>query len=126
MKKLLLIARKLLILILALQLLNLSICSEAYWDDYDFAYNGVNTYDPTETVVEWLVEMKFGQQNAFSYDNGIDKKIITKSFHWQTDLQRYIVSVGANSSGNRQWPFFANDEIQIGALDILSPPPERV
>ena len=124
MKKAVIVVKKLLIFILALQLLNLSICSEAYWDDYDYAYSSANTYDPTETIVEWVVEMKYGQQNAFSYDAGIEKKITAKSFHWQTDFQKFTLTVVNNTGAENFGPALISCKIKLPTLEIISPPPE--
>ena len=72
--------RQLLILILALQLLNLSICSESYWDTYSLSdTNNETSIDPTETVLEWVVEMKMGQLDIFNYSHGIAYRNIDKN-----------------------------------------------
>jgi hypothetical protein len=94
MKNLSLIGKRLLVGVIALQLLNLSICSEAYWDYDSLIYSSTNEkYDPTETILEWVIEIKYGQQKIFSYDHDLDStKNISKHFHFQTDLQRFEIS----------------------------------
>jgi hypothetical protein len=124
MKKVSLVARNLLVLIIALQLLNLSICSEAYWDDYDYAYSSLNSYDPTETIVEWVVEMKYGQQDIFSYNNSIEKKIIAKSFHWQTDLHQWELTGIDRCQASDFGASKLSGKIKLPTLEIVSPPPE--
>ena len=94
MKNLAIIGKQLLIGVIALQLLNLSICSEAYWEYDSLIYRNTNcNYDPTETILEWVIEIKYGQQKIFSYDHDLDStKSISKHFHFQTDLQRLEIS----------------------------------
>ena len=85
-------ARQLILWIIALQILNLSVGSAFTWDNgYDYSYGYNETYDPTETAVEWIVELNYGQQPAFSYDTHQDgAKCLIKTFHWKTDLQRSL------------------------------------
>ena len=84
--------RQFMLWIIALQILNLSFGSAFAWDNgYDYAYTYNQSYDPTETAVEWIVELKYGQQQAFSYDaHREDGKCLIKTFHWKTDLQRFL------------------------------------
>ena len=83
--------KTILLWILALQLLNMSICSDAYWHYFNgdpIRSSGSNTVDPTETVVEWLVEMKMGQLDMFTYNNfNNDSKNTVKVMGWQIDLE---------------------------------------
>ena len=107
----------------------MSICSEAYW----FYYNGNLTEshlgvqaDPTETIVEWLVEMKFGQLDAFTYDqHNIDAKNITKHIAFQIDLENEKISLLfiKQSSKICYADFISNTESNY--RDIFSPPPDR-
>lgn len=127
-KKALYISRQLLIGIVALQLLNLSVGSEACGeDDYDYSYSYNKTYDPTETAVEWIVEMTYGQQPAFSYDNHNDtNKNISRIFHWQTDLHecRLIrIDRSVEKSHGSEPPAEA---IPSPSEEIISPPPEAL
>jgi hypothetical protein len=94
MKNLACIGKQVLIGVIALQLLNLSICSEAYWEYDSLIYSSINgSYDPTETILEWVIEIKYGQQKIFSYDHDLDStKNISKHFHFQTDLQELEIS----------------------------------
>ena len=85
------IGRQILFGIIALQILNLSVGGPMSWDaltyDYSCAYN--KTFDPTETAVEWIIEMNYGQQPGFSYNlHAGTTKCITKTMHWKTDLQK--------------------------------------
>jgi hypothetical protein len=121
---------KILILwILALQLLNMSICSEAYW----FYYNenladthlGVKA-DPTETIVEWLVEMKYGQLDAFSYDHhNIDAKTNTKMIAFQIDLQNEKISMHFIKQSSKVCYAHIISNTETNYRDIFSPPPEQ-
>jgi len=125
MKKVLFTARQLLIGVLLLQLINLSLCSESYWEYYN--YSSTNSYDPTETIVEWMVEWKKGNQDAFSYANNISLKGLCKSFAWHVDIQHGFYpllpvrsSVSADP-GDRISPTPA-----AACIEILSPPPEYI
>src|ERR1700761_1034578 len=84
--------RQLILWIITLQILNVSVGSAFSADNaYDYAYSYNKNYDPTETAVEWIVELKCGQQPAFSYNKHADaNKCLTKTFHWKTDLRRYL------------------------------------
>jgi len=121
--------KTLILWILALQLLNMSICSEAYWFYYnDGSQLGKNDNiqaDPTETIVELLVEMKFGQQDAFTYDqHSVDPKNTVKAIACQMDLENEwssILFLGGNSK-NHYADFFS--PIESAPLEILSPPPD--
>lgn len=127
-QKALYISRQFLIGIIALQFLNLSVGSQACGDDeYDYSYSYNKSYDPTETAVEWIVEMKYGQQPAFSYDSHSDtNKNISKTFHWQTDLPEYrLVQVG-DSLPKTHGSEPPRQRIPSRAADILSPPPEEL
>lgn len=125
-KKVLYIFRQLLLGVIALQFLNLSVGSQAYWDgDYDYSYTYNQTYDPTETAVEWIIEMNYGQQTRFSYDNHTDtNKNLSKAFHWKTDLQEILLEPSYVPVS----PVFHLDppaqRIPSHPADILSPPPE--
>jgi hypothetical protein len=94
MKNLAFIGKQLLVGVIAFQLLNLSICSEAYWEYDSLIYSSTNgKYDPTETILEWVIEIKYGQQKVFSYDHDLDStKNISKHFHFQTDLQKLEIA----------------------------------
>jgi hypothetical protein len=122
------ILRPLILWILALQLLNMSICSEAYW----FYYNGslANSHlgvqaDPTETIVEWLVEMKFCQLDAFTYDqHNIDAKNLTKHIAFQIDLENDKFSICFIKQGSKVcYADFISDP-ESNARDVFSPPPD--
>ena len=124
--KVLYILRQTLIAVIALQFLNLSVCTQAYWDnDYDYSYTYNKTYDPTETAVEWIIEMKYGQQPAFSYDNHTEtNKNIPKAFHCQICPGKEIGLEVGRPEIKRQG-FVDNDEkIPYPSPEIISPPPE--
>lgn len=127
-KKAIYISRQILVGIVALQLLNLSIDSQAYLDndstyDYSYAYN--TNYDPTESAVEWIIEMNCGQQSRFSYgDHSDSNKNIIKTFHWQTDLHQYKLALPYRPA-TRSWkPEEPGQKILFRALEIISPPPD--
>lgn len=124
MKKGLLIARQLLIGMVMLQLLNLSICTQSYWEYYNYSSHS-NTYDPTETIVEWVVETKKGNQDIFSYTSSLNLKGLSKNFSWHVDLHHSLPSLHPVIPGKR---LPGCEEIhgkpKSIPLDILSPPPE--
>src|SRR5258708_7492608 len=127
-KKVLYISRQILVTLVALQFLNLSVGSQTFWDDgYDYSYSYNKNYDPTETAVEWIIEMKYGQQQAFSYNNNTDNnKNISKTFHWKTDLQETTLEapcVPVRKSIRIEIPARC---IPSPSREILSPPPEPV
>jgi len=124
MKKGLFIARQLLLGIIMLQLLNLSICSQSYWEYYNYSSHA-NTYDPTETIVEWVVEMKQGNQAAFSYTNNLNLKGISKNFSWHIDMHHHfplLHPVDRNDNALRGED--VEEQPKSICLDILSPPPD--
>ena len=81
------------------------------------------TSDPTETIVEWLVEIKMGQQEAFTYNNNIDTKNIVKTMCWQIDLENQVLPILVHYKSISA--VFADITIRISSnpSDILSPPP---
>lgn len=120
------IGRQLLLGLIALQILNLSVGSEAYWDNtYDYSYSYNKTYDPTETAVEWIVELKCGQQPEFSYNTHEDSnKGPVKTLHWKKDLQRDLpapVYIPAQRQVRGEIP---DRSVPSPATDPFSPPPE--
>ena len=115
--------------VLALQLLNMSICSEAYWyyynDDLPASSSNINA-DPTETIVEWLVEMKMGQQDAFTYDhNTTDSRNIVKAIAFHFDLQNYTDSLSFLTRCCSVSYAIITARIESIALEILTPPPDQ-
>jgi hypothetical protein len=128
-KKVLYILRQVMIAIIALQFLNLSVCSEAYWDNdyYDYSYTYNKTYDPTETAVEWIIEMKYGQQPAFSYDNHTEtNKNIGKAFHCQIFSGQGTRLIPGRPEIKR--PVFGEltTRIPCPCSEVISPPPESL
>jgi len=116
--------------ILALQLLNMSICSEAYWFYYnDGRQVGANNFseaDPTETIVELLVEMKLGQQEAFNYDqHEIDPKNAIKAMVCQIDLENELSPMPYLRKNSRIYFPDLNPKIESAHFEIISPPPDR-
>jgi len=127
-KRLLYICRQMLVTLIALQFLNLSVGSQTYWDDeYDYSYSYNKTYDPTETAVEWIVEMKYGQQPAFTYDNRTDtNKSLSKTFHWKTDIQQALPETPLSEASKSKWIEIPARRIQSPFGEVLFPPPEPV
>ncbi len=121
--------RTLILWILALQLLNMSICSDAYWFYYN--ENRASTpdglqADPTETVVEWLVEMKFGQLDAFTYDHhNIDAKNTIKATVFPIDLENVTTSFLFFKESSKISFAYLISSIESTSLEILSPPPDQ-
>ncbi len=112
---------------LALQLLNMSICSEAYWfyfNVYQTSNYSDNQADPTESIVEWLVELKFGQQDVFTYNyNNIDSKNTVKAVTTLTDLENYATSILIVRQGSEVHFFPYILKVQSVPAEIGSPPP---
>ena len=122
------IGRQLLLGIIALQILNLSVGSPTSWDvssyDYSYAYN--KTYDPTESAVEFIVEMKCGQQPGFSYNLHEDAgKSPTKTFHWKTDLQKTVLEPAFIPAVRRPHVVLPDPRVISHPQDTFSPPPEE-
>lgn len=123
MKKTYFIVRQLLVGLIFLQLLNLSICSEVYWQYYN--YSPASRYDPTESVVEWVIEWKKGNQEAFSYTQGINLKGMKGSFSWHVDPSCVPQMLPARPDAS---PFFHSElpysPLVSVCIDTFSPPPE--
>lgn len=122
------IGRQLLLGIIALQILNLSVGSPTSWDvstyDYSYAYN--KTYDPTESAVEFFVEMECGQQPGFSYNLHEDAgKSPTKTFHWKTDLQKSVLEPAFIPTVRRPRVVLPDPRVISLPKDTFSPPPEE-
>jgi hypothetical protein len=114
--------------VLALQLLNMSICSEAYWyyynDNLPASSSDINA-DPTETIVEWLVEMKMGQQDAFTYDhNATDSRNTVKAIAFHIDLQNQTNDLSIlKKCSPVSYPIVVASVESID-LEIFTPPPD--
>jgi hypothetical protein len=121
--------KTLILWILALQLLNMSICSDAYWFYYNdgsrFSQNDKMLVDPTESIVELLVEMKLGQQDAFTYDqHSIDPQNAVKAIACQIDLENEWSSLMMVRTYSRVYYTDFISHIEPAPLEILSPPPD--
>jgi hypothetical protein len=106
----------------------MSICSEAYWFYYNQgpadSHLGIQA-DPTETIVEWLVEMKFGQQDVFTYDqHNIDAKNVTKVMAFQIDLENEKISIHFIKQSSKVCYADFVSNIESNSRDIFSPPPD--
>jgi hypothetical protein len=114
--------------VLALQILNMSLYCESYW----FYFNADQSLrvmdrmvDPTETVVEWLVEMRSGQQDAFTYgQNNTDSKNLVKTFHFQSNFwgskeKKQVITAKVK-------PVFHHyiSALVCPCLEIITPPPD--
>ena len=121
------ILRQAVIVVLALQLLNISVGSQPAVADYDYAYSYNKTYDPTESAVEFIVEMEYGQQSRFSYSDHSDNgKNTLKSFHWQA-AQPISMTSAPHYRLPRPIPYTSRSENLIPApiREILTPPPQH-
>lgn len=117
--------RQLLLGIMALQILNLSVGNAFTEDDYDYSYAYNKTYDPTETALEWIVELRYGQQPAFSYTTHEGSgKCLLKTFHWKTDLPEVALSPLIVPAIRRRYLEMPDGIPASAAAEILSPPPE--
>ena len=154
MKKVLFTARQSLIGLLLLQLINLSLCTESYVD-YNWAsenlaqlsqtsnvgpspngplvrsgnyynYSSANTNDPTETIVEWVVEWKKGSnQDAFNYTHTINLKGLCKNFAWNVDvLHSFSLPLTTRLSSSPAPRERVTAGPSAACIEILSPPPE--
>jgi len=124
MKKILFIARQSLTALILLQLINLSICSEPYWEYYNYS-SQENKFDPTETVVEWVVEWRKGNQDAFSYTGALDMKGLNKNFSWHIDpCHAFPLLTATPTRAVADAPENTNDKPSPAEVDIISPPPE--
>ncbi|HEV3224228.1 MAG TPA: hypothetical protein VGZ90_15200 [Puia sp.] len=116
-----------LVWVLALQILNMSMWSEAYSHYYtgeDSGNYSNKQADPTETVVEWLVEMKMGQQDAFNYNHNIDCKNTTKAIGWQIDLENQgVPSIPHRQTSRIIFPY-TSSKLQHVFAEVQSPPPD--
>jgi hypothetical protein len=125
-KKALYTGRQLILWIIALQILNLSVGSVFSVDNnYDYAYSYNKNYDPTESAVEWIVELTCGQQQAFSYDQHDDAcKCLLKAFHWKTDWRSSLSEPAVFPPAPR--PRFELPACPLVSADTetFSPPPE--
>jgi hypothetical protein len=120
--------KTLVVWVIALQILNMSMWSEAYNSYYsgdDFGNYSNKQADPTETVVELLIEMKMGQQDAFNYNHNIDCKNTVKAIGWQIDLENHGASVTLYKKTNRIIFSFTSDILQTVFSEVHSPPPDR-
>jgi len=106
----------------------MSICSEAYWFYYNGSMTGTHLdvqADPTETIVEWLVEMRFGQLDVFTYDqHNIDAKNTTKVIACQIDLENEQIAIRFIKQSNKVCYADFVSSIESTSLDIISPPPD--
>ncbi len=126
-KKGIYIGRQLLLWVIALQILNLSVGSAFSGDNaYDYSYTYNNSYDPTETAVEWIIELKYGQQPAFSYDSHEDAgKCLMKTFHWKTDLQPGMPAPVVLPLVSTPHGEYSAHPLVVRAAEKVSPPPEH-
>ena len=107
----------------------MSICSEAYWtyynDGFQFGENLNTQADPTETLVELLVEMKLGQQDAFTYDHlNFDPKNTSKVIACQIDMQNEWASMLFFRRNSGIYYTGVTSHLESTPLEILSPPPD--
>lgn len=119
------ISKQFLIGLMALQILNLSVGSPANADTYDYSYTYNKSYDPTETAVEWIVELEYGQKPEFSYTQHAETgKGASKSMHWKTDLQKVIFEPLFVARLLIQHPERPSCSLPSQPQETFSPPPE--
>ena len=121
------LARQLVLGLIALQILNLSVGNSFNTDDgYDYSYSYNKNYDPTESAVEWIVELNYGQQQAFSYDVHQEDagKTPVKAFHWKTDVQHYLPLPAIFLGIMTPRVEIPSGSLLSPAYDQVSPPPE--
>ena len=122
------IVRQLILGLIALQILNLSVGIEPDADSgYDYSYSYNKTYDPTESAVEWIVELNYGQQAAFSYDIHEDAaKSPVKSIHWKTDLQTIVLAPVFFPEVSTYCGEMASGDLLCPHQETAYPPPEQL
>ena len=127
-KKIRYTGRQLILWIIALQILNLSVGSAFSSDSaYDYAYSYNKNYDPTETAVEWIVELNCGQQPGFSYDRQADANTcLMKTFHWKTDLSHSLAEPMLFPAAPRRRVEFPGSPLVSPDAETFSPPPESL
>ena len=115
-----------LFLIVALQVLNMSLCMSPFLDEsYGVPPMGSMIADPTETVVEWIVEMKMGQQERFTYkENPSSHKNMNKYSFQLIDLEMMNASLKIPFSTNFLSAYFTTPVICSRIKDITYPPPK--
>ncbi len=111
----------------------MSMCSDAYWSYFNGDHlitSSSKLADPTETIVEWLVEMKMGQLDCFTYDrNNIDSKNTVKVSCGQIDLQNQTdekIDLSAYTAGTEIFYSYNTPKLHSKFSEILSPPPDRI
>ena len=119
---------KILILwVMALQMLNTSL----YSDSCSFYFNNgpiqvsEKSADPTETIVEWLVELNAGQMDVFTLhqpDTNTGNSIKSISFHF--DLQTHHEDYKILRKFVKRYYYTPHFRLSLASFDILSPPPE--
>lgn len=125
-KKIQYTGRQLILWVIALQILNLSVGSAFSSDNaYDYGYSYNKNYDPTETAVEWIVELNCGQQPGFSYDKQADAgNCLMKTFHWKTDLRCSLPEPVLFPTSLRPRIEYQDRPLVSPDAEIFSPPPE--
>ncbi|MDO6433858.1 hypothetical protein Q4E93_24845 [Flavitalea sp. BT771] len=81
--------------------------------------------DPTETIVEWVVEWKKGNQDAFTYAHTINLKGLNKNFAWHTDMRHGfpVLPPSCLCASSVHQKKLASSFLSA-CIEILSPPPE--
>jgi hypothetical protein len=107
----------------------MSIYSDAYWFSYttSTSNNDKTQTDPTETVVEWLVESVIGQQSVFTYDhNNIDSKNVVKPTAYPITL--YAPEDVQSLTKTESVFFFPQyiSRLTSRTREILTPPPNSI
>jgi hypothetical protein len=104
-----------------------------YSESYSFfsersetAHPGESVADPTETIVEWLVEMKMGQQEIFTYNQmHTDSKSLIKLINFYLGIEGQILNLKILRKGTRFCFYNANSTLPSNSSAILKPPPDH-
>jgi hypothetical protein len=127
MKKLRHILRQSVIVILALQFLNLSVNNPALYEySYTNASLGTQTgTDPTETALEMILEAKYGQMDIFTYKtNPESNKNVFKILCFHFDLINYepATPLEQNTPASKS---YIRDEKIVTVTQLVKVPPPR-
>jgi hypothetical protein len=127
MKKRLHIVTKLLVGILAFQVLNFSVSNtQIYEDAYQYANSTTTGSDPTESMIELIVEARYGQLDMFTYKSSPETtKNTGKAFYYQPDIisEEAGDAISDLPSTRPSFPHTA-EKIVGGTGKINVPPPE--
>ncbi len=119
---------RLLIGIVAFQVLNLSISnSPNFADIYSYYYSTQTGSDPTEAIVELIVEARYGQQDIFTCKTCPEtNKSSCKAFYYQPDLISEEQDAAGYSIYSPDSSFYDTDEKVVAFPGRINVPPPKI